>query len=235
MRNPEDRKEATLKHFDYEHLSDKHKAFVKAKRFVQQDQWKVEGPKVLSECEPGDVVVCSRFSDKKPFYVLVQLEELSPMPHTIDDASPYKGHVDDTDQWVRGVVVSALDPKRPHVLERTTEQIMVPVRSLRERLSDSTVQTRDAAAAADADATDSMDDTTDTTDTTEPPPTSPPTGRPSSWKVARVAAGMFAACAMLWNMALGIFRAAKPYNVRKGTRETSLCQYHLRWDFMVRT
>jgi hypothetical protein len=74
VRNPEDRKEATLKHFDYEHLSDKHKAFVKAKRFVQQDQWKLEGPKVLSECEPGDVVVCSRFSDKKPFYVLVQLK-----------------------------------------------------------------------------------------------------------------------------------------------------------------
>ena len=131
--------------------------------------------------------------------------------------------------------------------ESNTRRVVVPVRSLRERLSDDTVHKRDPVAAANAIDDDPMDSTPiaddnmrlpttggETAETTDniPHPT-PSATRPSSWKIPRIQIGMFAACAMLWNMALGIFWAAKPYNVRKGTRETCLCQYHLRWDFMV--
>ena len=247
IRNPEDRTETSLAYYNYEHLNDKHLALVKAKRVIQQDQWKEEDSMVLSECTPGDVVVCSLFTNKKPFFTLVQLENVSPISYAIDDASPYNGHVDDTDQWVQGVVVSAPDSKRPRHLKRTLERVVVPVRSLRERLSDDTVHKRDPVAAANAIDDDPMDstpiaddnmrlpttggETAETTDNISHP--TPSATRPSSWKIPRIQIGMFAACAMLWNMALGIFWAAKPYNVRKGTRETCLCQYHLRWDFMV--
>lgn len=34
-------------------------------------------------------------------------------------------------------------------------------------------------------------------------------------------------------MGMGVFLSCMPYFIRKGTRQTSLCVYHLRWDFMV--
>ena len=45
--------------------------------------------------------------------------------------------------------------------------------------------------------------------------------------------GDFEASAQLFTMSMGIFIGCRPYYVRPGTRETSLCVYHLRWDFMV--
>ena len=81
IRNPEDRTETSLAYYNYEHLNDKHLALVKAKRVIQQDQWKEEGSMVLSECTPGDVVVCSLFTNKKPFFTLVQLENVSPISY----------------------------------------------------------------------------------------------------------------------------------------------------------
>ena len=35
----------------------------------------------------------------------------------------------------------------------------------------------------------------------------------------------------VFHMSFGIFYRCKPFNMRKGTRETCLCVYHLRWDF----
>ena len=56
---------------------------------------------------------------------------------------------------------------------------------------------------------------------------------PRSWKMDRRENGKLEKRFQLFNMALSIFRSCKPYYVRKGTRETCLCVYHLRWDLMV--
>jgi len=52
-------------------------------------------------------------------------------------------------------------------------------------------------------------------------------------KISRRNHGIFEQKCQRFNMALGIFRACKPYNIKKGTRETCLCVYHLRWDLMI--
>jgi len=36
----------------------------------------------------------------------------------------------------------------------------------------------------------------------------------------------------VFHMSFGVFYRCKPFNMRKGSRETCLCVYHLRWDFL---
>ena len=52
-------------------------------------------------------------------------------------------------------------------------------------------------------------------------------------KIGRRNHGIFEQKCQRFNMALGIFRACKPFYVKKGTRETCLCVYHLRWELMI--
>ena len=55
----------------------------------------------------------------------------------------------------------------------------------------------------------------------------------SAWKLPRGLPGeLDALCAKFW-MSISVFLACESYFIRKGKRQTCLCQYHLRWDLMM--
>jgi hypothetical protein len=58
-------------------------------------------------------------------------------------------------------------------------------------------------------------------------------GEVGVWGLERKSNGIFEQSSRVFNMALGTFRAVKPYYIKKGSRETCLCVYHLRWDFLI--
>ena len=233
VRNPNLRTELAIVQYNYEHLDEKKGNFVNVMREIQQQQWSEEGQEQLEAAQSGDVAVVSLFSTKPRYYMLVQLTHLQPVPHgqlgahapTLDHTSPFSPFVSADDSWVLGVEVEPTSASAPLDLARTSRVRAVPVKSLRSLLRASSIRSSHVVAEPEPQIT------APTLQTADVAPTSP-TGPPNAWKLQRAEPGAFAASARLFTMSYSVFLAARPFQIRKGTRETCLCQYHLRWDFM---
>ena len=211
-KNPEDKDDSHLEHNNYEHVREKKDEFVGSMRIAQQAKWQAEGPAVLEGCSVGDVVVTSlykRSSEKGQRILLLELEST--------DAVAWRdvplAEQPDLESMYGGFVGEGDLFVRGAVVEKvgTSKRDLelagraawAPVAAIRSKLEASCARGGGEAA-------------------------------PRSWRLGeRTDWGDFEASAQLFTMSMGIFIGCRPYYVRPGTRETSLCVYHLRWDFMV--
>ena len=228
--NPEDDKDKHIAHFNYEAYEDKRSNFERKMRQKKLDGQAEAAPTILAGASPGDVLVTSLMQAKTPFTLLLRLKEDFMRPVKPDELeSPpdlekeYSGLVEESDDFIRGYVVRQPGGKNRRLLEETGEWLHAPLKSIvgvlppTSALPPPAEPPAPAAAAAGAAAADGA----------APPP---PRQR---WRIPKPQWGVYDMLCMLFTMSMGIFLACMPYFTKKGRRQTCLCVYHLRFDFMI--
>ena len=218
--SPEDDKDKHVAHFNYEQYEDKQAAFQAKMRQKKLDEQAAAAPGILAAASPGDVLVTSLMRTKAPFTRLLRLKEgfMSPVKPGELESPPdlekeYSGLVDESDGFIRGHVVRQPDEGNRRLLEETEEWSHAPLKSIAGALPPASALPAPAAAAAAGGAA--------------PPP---PRQR---WRVPRPQLGIYDVLCMLFTMGMGVFLACMPFFIKKGCRQTCLCVYHLRFEFMI--
>ena len=119
----------------------------------------------------------------------------------------YSGYVSGDDDFIRGHVVRQPNENNKRVLELTDEWLYAPVKSIIGVLPEGAKL--------------------------EVPAATPPTAAGLRWRIPKLQWGVYEFMCMLFTMGMGVFLACKPFFIKKGRRETCLCVYHLRFEFMI--
>ena len=75
VKNPEDEDDGHVAHFNYEQYEDKQQSFQAKMRQKEIDDRAAAAPGILAGASPGDVLVTSLMRTKKPFTLLLRLDE----------------------------------------------------------------------------------------------------------------------------------------------------------------
>jgi hypothetical protein len=232
VKNPEDRTDEHIAHFNYEQYEDKQQSFQNKMRQKKLDEQAAAAPAILAAASPGDVLVTSLMRTKKPLTLLLRLDGdfMAPVkPDELDNPpdleKEYGGLVGSDDGFIRGHAVRHPSEKNRRLLEATDEWVHAPIKSIVGVLpSDSALRLPEAPEAPAAPAAD------DGAGAAPPPPTPPPQ---QQWRIPELQWGIYEKLCALFTMGMGVFLACMPFFIKKGSRDTCLCVYHLRFDFMI--
>jgi hypothetical protein len=172
VKNPEDRTDEHIAHFNYEQYEDKQQSFQNKMRQKKLDEQAAAAPAILAAASPGDVPVTSLMRTKKPLTLLLRLDEdfMAPVKPDELDIPPdlekeYGGLVGSGDGFIRGHAVRHPSEKNRRLLEATDEWVHAPIKSIVGVLpSDSALRLPEAPEAPAAD---------DGAGAAPPPPTPP--------------------------------------------------------------
>jgi len=227
-RNPANKDEFRLVVHNYENISKKYANFLRSERESQQEKWLVVSNDVLSASEPGTVFGISQFvtnarkGAQDPFF-LVKVDDLRARPlvdfpeAVLTVAMVRFEHTDvvASEPWLRGTRVLRLPKPDLRTLQLHEETVYAPVRAIRFAVPKTArllVADCSTAASSSSEAI---------------PQSSSP-----CWRIGRKDWGIWSMMSLVFAFSLGLFYKCRPYENKPGSRETSLCVYHLRWEFI---